>query len=148
MRLLSIGEKRLYHEEEVLAKVVAGALKSLQPRMVMSDLSNGWGLIVAEQAQALGINTMAVFPHEEVLGNRAYQLSRDKVLKKINTSVVFEKTYLDYLKNPSRHLTWILSNSDEALCYVNPEVSSLSHSLMVVFGERGKTIHNMFRRIR
>ena len=146
MRLLSIGEKTLYQDEDVVSNLVFHALRSLQPKIVLSDLSNGWGLIVAEQAQRVGINVMGVYPHEEILGNKAYAASREKVQKGVGTSIVFEKTYVEYLKNPRRYVEWILKNSDSALCYVNPASSSLAHSLMVLYVEQGKAVHNLFRR--
>lgn len=146
MRLLSIGEKTLSQDEDVVSTLVFHALRSLQPKIVLSDLSNGWGLIVAEQAQRIGISVMGVYPHEEVIGNKAYAASREKIERKVGTSIVFEKTYVEYLKNPKRYVEWVLKNSDSALCYVNPSGSSLAHSLMVVYVESGKTVHNLFRR--
>lgn len=138
-RILVLGEKVV---DENLRSSVKKHLTALGPSLIMSDFSTGWNFMVSEEARGLNIPVMAVLPHLEVLGNRAYKESRRKLIKESTTKIVFADTYYDFLKNPKPYVKWLLANVDSVLAYLDPSRSSTSHSIMVVLGESGKTIFN------
>jgi hypothetical protein len=142
MKLIALGEKKL-ENEEILRELVKGSLYSLKPSLVMSDFENGWGLLVAEEAEALAIPLMGVFPHGEVLGSKAYQAARKKALRGVSNKIVFEKDYMAFLKNPKPYASWVLSYSDAALCYIDLSRSSVAHSVMLSLRRLGRATHNL-----
>jgi hypothetical protein len=145
MKTIAIGEKNLSHDAEAVSVMVRKVLSVLKPRLILSDLSPGWNITVADSAIRYGIPVMGVFPHAEVFGNKAHIHLRNQLLKNINTSIVFSDTYLGFLKAPQEYVKWVLKNTESALCYINTEHSSPSHSLMVACSTAGKTTHNLFK---
>lgn len=141
-RVLLLGEKKF---DERMASVAKGSLSSISPSLVMSDLSTGWNLIAAKEAQLLGARVMGVFPHTEVIGSKIYEMDRKEVLKYINTKVAFNDTYFEYLKKPASYFTWVRQHTDVVLAYLNPNVSSVSHSIMIRLKDEGKTVFNLYR---
>jgi hypothetical protein len=91
----------------------------------------------------LGIPLMAVLPHGELIGGKAYQAARKKLLREVSNKVVFEKDYMAFLKNPVPYTAWVLSYSNAALCYIDVSRSSVSHSIMLSLRKLGKPTHNL-----
>lgn len=142
MKMIALGEKKL-DNEELLREVVKSSLYALKPSLVMTDFGNGWGLLVAEEAQSLGLPMMGVFPHGEIIGSKAYQAARKTISKTVTTNIVFEKDYFSFLKNPAPYVSWVLSHTDSALCYIDTSRSSVSHSLMLSLRRVGRQVHNL-----
>lgn len=144
MKLIALGEKRIENPEEA-AVLCKASLLSISPSMVFSDFDNGWGLIVAQEAIRIGIPIMAVMPHGEVVGNKAFRHERRRALAYASTKVVFADDYLSFLRNPKPYAEWVLRSTDMGLCYINVERSSVSHSLMLSLRQMGKQAHNLHR---
>lgn len=143
-RMLVLGEKIV--PEITTESLAKEGLKTLNPTLVLSDLSLGWNILVSEEALKRAIKVMGVFPHKEVLGNKAHMHRRGVLSKEINNSVYFNETYYDYLKNPKPYLLWLSKNVDVVFAYIDPDSSSLSHAIMVALGNLGKDVFNAYRK--
>lgn len=138
-RVLVLGEKSI---DENLRPSIRNHLTAIGPSLVMSDFAVGWNFMVAEEARKLNMPVMAVLPHLEAVGNKAYRESRRKLIKESTNKIVFGDTYYDFLRDPKPYVVWLRNNVDAVLAYLDPSRSSTSHSIMVVLGESGKTIFN------
>lgn len=138
-RVLVLGEKVVGEEYRT---PIEKHLKALGPSLVMSDLAPGWNLMVAEEARKLNIPLMAVMPHTETFGKKAYAAYRKIMLKEATNKIVFNDSYYDFLRNPKPYVRWLSDNVDTILAYIDVDRSSFSHSLMLVLGQNGKRIFN------
>jgi hypothetical protein len=141
-RIIALGDRTI-EDTASLRLTIRKKLQALQPTIVFSDLAPGWNILVADEAQKLGISTQGVFPHAETLGTKAYLHYRQEIYKKMRTKIAFNETIFDYYKNPTTYVTWLISNVDTVLACLDPEHSSVSHSLMLALQNRGKQVFNI-----
>ncbi len=144
MRLIVLGEKTLDINNEELQNLAKHSLASLQPKLVMSDFSIGWGIIAAHEAWKLAIPLMAVLPYEEVFGGEKYREIRNLTMKSTTSKVVFNKDYQSFLVNPKSYFKWVLSYADAALCYVDVTRPSLAKQVMSTLEATGRPVYNHF----
>ena len=143
-RVVALGTRDLTAKEYAVVSARAkSGLKTLMPTVVYTDLAPGWNLTVGKESVNLSYTVTGVFPYGEVIGSAVYRSQRMLVYNRMATKLVFEPTYLDYLKNPRPYLEWLVANVDHVLAYVDHDRPTRTLQLVSTLRKAGVDVLNL-----